>query len=344
MIGNKGTSVGALRLQSDMRQIGAMLMLLGFCAIIQPMGNIVSSVGYNGTNVKTPIQIASLIGSFCLFKIGVLALFIGYSQVVHDQSHKWVTAYAIVFTQTAFIPYITDMTNVGRTARDGEGFIPADYYPSQRDYNLVGAMIILGIISYGFTFVGSISFMQFSLYAYQAGKPEDRPASYYKGRMGFYCGMLVIAGASQFALGAYLTMQYDGGALTNGPIGGAMYLVNFPIISIVVGFVQIMNGLWGLARSVGFLFFFEDDYSYQGSIAFGWILQLSLQIFSQVGYLPGDMAAAAPAVIATLSFGLNLMPAYLDYKARDTPEMISKEYYCDLDTTEEQVEHKMEEA
>lgn len=203
-------------------------------------------------------------------------------------------------------------------------------------------MVILGITSYGFTFVGSIAFMQFSLYAYQVGKPEDRPASYFRGRMGLYCGMLVLAGISQLLLGAELTKKYGGGSLTRGPIGGAMYVVTFPVISIVVGFVQIVNGIWGIARSCGFyIISWEGDYIYQAAICFGWILQLALQIFVQVGYIPGNLLAASPAVTATVSFGLSLMPAYLDYRTRNTPEALEKEHYGEMDVAKDMSSEEM---
>jgi len=50
------------REQSDKRQYGGMLMLLGFCAIIQPMANLVSAFGPDGANVptqQTPVRFLS---------------------------------------------------------------------------------------------------------------------------------------------------------------------------------------------------------------------------------------------------------------------------------------------
>jgi len=96
----------------------------------------------------------------------------------------------LLLTQTAFIPYITDMTIIGQAAKSGSAFIPESYDPTDSEVKFVGAMGIIGVLSYGFSFVGAVAFMQFTLYAYQAGKPEDRPASYYKGM--YWCEPLLL--------------------------------------------------------------------------------------------------------------------------------------------------------
>lgn len=212
-------------------------------------------------------------------------------------------------------------------ARTGEGFIPDAYEPFPSDVRFVGAMGIFGIISYGFTFVGAIAFMQFSLYAFQAGKPEDRPASYYKGRMAFYCSMLLMAGLSQLFLGVYIIKNFGGGELELGTIAVAVYVVNFPGMCVLVGLVQTFHALWGLARTGDVLVFGRDDVSFQIGMLFSWLFQVLFQVVVQVSYSPGgEMAGAAPMITA-LSVGLNLMPAFLDYKRRTVPEPITPEYY-----------------
>ena len=78
------------------------------------------------------------------------------------------------------------------------------YSPSETDVAFVGAMGILGVLCYGICFLGSLAFMAFSIYAYQVGKPGDRSAGYYRGRLAFYSGLLVIVGLAQLMLGAYI--------------------------------------------------------------------------------------------------------------------------------------------
>jgi hypothetical protein len=306
-------------------------MVTGICAIIQPLANIASLIGPNGTSASSGIPLSALFGGLCLVSIGITSVFTGYNQIVHDWGNKHLTGALVILTQTAFITYITDMVDVGKSARTGQAFIPPEYNPTESDVKFVGAMGILGIVAYGFTFVGSISFMQFSLYAYQAGKPQDRDSKYYHGRMGFYTGMLFLAGLTQLMLGSFLASNFGGGgALEHGAIGVKLYVVNFPAISILVGLVQLFNAIWGFARSRGMLLGgsgSSDISLFQVSMFVGWFLQVTLQIITQVSYSMGMAFAPAAPTIFCLSFGLNLMPAFLDYKMRNTPENILPEFY-----------------
>jgi hypothetical protein len=321
-----------MRYQSDMRQIGALLMVTGVLAIVQPLASIASLIGPDGTSASSGIPLSALFAGVCVVSIGFTSVFTGYNQIVHDWGNKHLTGALMILTQTAFIPYFTGMVGVGRAARTGQAFIPADYNPTESQVHFVGAMGILGIMAYGFTFVGSISFFQFSLYAYQSGKPEDRGAKYYHGRMGFYTSMLFLAGLSQLMLGSFVASNFGGGssALEHGAIAVKMYVVNFPAISILVGLVQILNAIWGYARSHGMLTggSFSGDISlFQVSMFVGWFLQVTLQIITQVSYSAGGAFAPAAPTIFCLSFGLNLMPAFLDFKMRNTPETILPEFY-----------------
>jgi hypothetical protein len=47
----------------------------------------------------------------------------------------------------------------------------------------------------------------------------------------------------------------------------------------------------------------------------------------QASYPEGDVGAGLVPTVAAFSFSLNLMPAYLDFKARTVPERITEEYY-----------------
>lgn len=326
-------TVGSVRMQSDMRQIGALMMLTGACALFQPLVGVASTIGPDGSTPTEGIPFSNLMGGLCLITIGILAIAAGYMQTVHNFGHKWFTGFLILFTQTAFIPYVTGITNVSKISKSGVGFIPEAYSPSSTEVRFVGAMGILGIFSYGFAFVGAIAFMQFSLFAYQAGKPQDRPGSYYKGRLLFYCGMLFVAGFSQLLLGAFIISKF-GNDLSMGGIGVSVYPISFPGIAVFVGLLQIINACWGIARSMGIATFGDRDVTYQSSMALGWLLQFVLQILVQVSYPMGDMGAGAAPQITAMSVGLNLMPAFLDWKSRTVPETISAEYYGLEDTSE----------
>jgi hypothetical protein len=228
------TALGQERFKSDKRQLGGMLMLLGTTALVFPLANIATKVGPDGTTASENIPLSSLIASVFVVNMGIVSMVLGYLSLVHDYGNKYLTGSLIAFTQLAWVPFITDLTNVGKTARSGVGFIPAAYDPSEGDVRFVGAMGMLGILGYGAGFLGSLAFIQFALYQYQSGNAQSRPGSYYRGRLSFYCFELFLVGLSQFLLGIYTISSFGKGPL-DFPVGVAMYTVYFPEISIFCG-------------------------------------------------------------------------------------------------------------
>jgi len=187
---------------------------------------------------------------------------------------------------------------------------------------------VMGILTYGFAFVGSGAFMAFSLHAYNTGKPETRSGDYFGPRLRFYSIILAFAGFLQLVLGIFCAKKGGMNVLTEGPITAAFLIVTYPVIAIFVGLIQVINGGCGVARSMGFLANNPAAIAiYPMSLAFQWFCVLSLQVLAQIGYLPGgDMAPAAPMVVA-MSLGLSLMPAYLDHKMRTLPQSFPEDYY-----------------
>lgn len=91
------------RFQSDKRQIGGLLMLLGSCAIIQPAANIVSGFGPEGANAdSSEIGFWGLVGGLCLFINGAFAVVVGYLAAVHDWSNAHLTKLLMITIQVRF--------------------------------------------------------------------------------------------------------------------------------------------------------------------------------------------------------------------------------------------------
>jgi hypothetical protein len=324
---SSAASLGKERFKSDKRQLGGMLMLLGTTALVFPLANIASRVGPDGTTVSEGIPLSSLVASVFVVNMGIVSMVLGYLSLVHDYGNKYLTGSLIAFTQLAWMPFITDLTDVGRTARSGVGFIPEDYDPSEGDVRFVGAMGMMGILGYGTGFLGSLAFIQFALFSYQNGTPQTRPGSYYRGRLGFYSFLLFLVGLSQLLLGIYTVRNFGQGPLENGPIGVAMYLVFFPEISIFCGSLQLLVSIFGFARSVGVADDGPDNHSYQTVALVSWICTVSMQILTQVAYAPGPAAAAMAPSVTMLTLGSNVLPAFLDFKMRTTPDEFPTDYY-----------------
>jgi hypothetical protein len=199
----------------------------------------------------------------------------------------------------------------------------------------------LGIASYGFAFFGQIGFMQFSLYTFYNAIPEDRNSGYFAGRLSFYSLVLCVAGISQLMLGSYLLTNFDmdDGKLPGGFIQVGVYTIHYPSMAMIVGGLQVINGLWGFARSLDVAHGGPDDILFAWSMAFQWVVMLCVQIIVQIGFLPGNTLAAAAPMVAAMSFSLNMMPPYLDYKMRNTLADIPIDYYGCSDEYERERGH-----
>lgn len=328
----------AYRFQSDARQFGGLLMIMSFCCVIMPLGNIASAIGPNGAMSTDPSEIPfwGTVAGICVFVFGVVGVLAGYMAAIHDYSHRYINIFLMVIIQTAWIGYITDMVAVSKASTapaEENGFIPLEYEPTNTDVRFVGAMGVLGIMVYGFSFVGSMAFMVWSIHSYTINTPGDRCGSYFKGRLRTYALVLTIAGLVQFLLGCWCQARFDIFTPVIGPVGVAFLVVTFPWIAILVGLVQLFNGVWGMARSFGVGLVESSSTNpvpvYQLSLAFQWILVMVLQILIQIAYLPGGNLAGVAPFLASFSLGLTLMPAYLDHKTNTLPETLPHDYYGD---------------
>jgi hypothetical protein len=341
-------SIGALRYESHLRELAALALLMAVVLIIQPLPDVVGLVGED-TTTDSGVTLWLLIGSLILVAEGVVAGFVAYHSLVHnghkDSFMKNLLLILLVGVQFSYIPYIATMVDIGKKARRDDiymnTFIPMEYDPSKKDVHLVASMGILAVLTYAFSLVGAMAFFLFAMHAFISGTPELRPATYFRGRHLFYSFVLALAGFTQLLLGSYIQKNFveDGGKLEYGPIGVAVYVVIFPAMNIVVGIIQLMMGMWGMLRAHGLSMFMlgsEDEGCkyFQWAMFFSWFLQFALQVLTQIGYLPGTTLSQAAPQVFCLSFGLNLMPAYLDYKMRSLPEVIDKAEYYGLEGEE----------
>jgi hypothetical protein len=359
-------AVGNERFRSERRQIGGLMLLLGTCVAFQPLANIASLIGTDDDDeaASTPLERASLAAGFCQVAFGGMSMMVGYLSLVHTYGNANLSAFLILLTQMAWVPFITNIVTVGKDAFGTlptdfvisnssttittitttiifeeefvvNPFIPSIYLPNERDVHFFGAMGILGYIAYGVAFFGSLAFTEFTLYAFDMNNPMARNAEYYRGRLLFYTLLLVLAGMSQLLLGAYSLTEYGNGPL-EPPLVVAMYTISFPEISITLGILQMLVGYFGLARYLGSVPVGPKDHEYQVMLLVHFILMIGLQYLTQIGYAPDDQGAATGTGTGTiislvlLSVGLNMLPAFLDYKMRTMPQqpvVVTKEYF-----------------
>jgi len=266
----------------------------------------------------------------CVAFFGAIGIVTVYFALVVDQGHPLVTAILIGAIQLAWIPYITGMTGTGRTAvkfgeTGAQGFLPFDDV-SQGDVSFSAAMGILSILGHGLAYIGSLSFMAFSLFAYQVGSMTDRSSTYFKSRMPLYNFALLIEGFVQLSMGAYIIANFESGPLS-APVTIPMYTIFWPQLSIFVGLVQLITGMYGMVRSFSISPTCPKDYSFQAMCMFTWVCMITIQLTVQISWAPGgEMAANLPS-LACVTFPLTFMPAFLDHMARNTPDKIDGNYY-----------------
>jgi len=93
---------GQLRLLADKRQITGILLIAGFCAIIQPLAGIANAIGPDGTTVtfgENKVGFFALLGGLCLVACGVVSVTTAYLAHVMNFESMALTIVAIVFVQ-----------------------------------------------------------------------------------------------------------------------------------------------------------------------------------------------------------------------------------------------------
>lgn len=339
--------IGRIRFDKEKQEIAIFLILMGLPEVIQPLTHIASLI--NGEEdeegdfftVTEGLLFSALFGYICCVLTGLGAMFVGIAEYFQGFGSKNISIAVSIFMQSAYILTVSSCMRVTRVASEGSSFVVGSL-DSEPNTKLLAAMGVLAIISYWFGMLGSISFLLFSLAKFQEGKPEERDGNYYRGRLAFYSCILLLGGVSQLVVGIHLERTYElnGGPLPNDAfVKVAMYVVTYPSIAIAVGCTQILNGFWGILRQCGVLQA-ADGGAFVTSIWVGWLIQLCLQIVVQPSVLPGGTAAAVPPTVTAFAFGMNFMPAYLDYKANSLPATLDRSFYG----LEEIVDDEMEEV
>ena len=321
----------------EKRQLGGFLAFFGFATLIFPMANTVTNMKsvtdmmleYDSADDTSDLDLTAFfefLGGIALLVIGFFAVSTGFCQAMLGSGEKLYTGLLIVLVQLAWIPYVTDLQMLVRMALDASDedvFIGTSledddgYILTKTDTQFIASMGFLGVLGYGLGMVGSMAFMAFALYAFQSGKPEARPGSYYRGRLVFYCFFLALCGLSQMLLGTYIYTGIDVSpfsmVLLDYPIEISMYSVAYPEIAVYVGCVQIVIALFGMVRARGFI---KNNSLFQMACFWNWLVILSLTICTQLYFNQDASIMGTPASRVCLMMGINLFPAYLDYKMR----------------------------
>jgi len=323
------TTLGEKRYESDTRQLGGLLLTFGALITMNSLTGIAGIVAGPDSTPQSGKALYDLIATLCLSLVGIMGVLMGFVALVHDDGSKMWSLSSCFLTQLAWLPFMGNLVGVGMAAGQEGSFIDSVLYnPTTGDVKFVGAMGILSILAYASAFVGSLSFAQFGLYAYQSGGATTKyVAAYYRGRLGYYSAVVWVAGFAQLTLGSFVLAKFGNGPLPM-PIGAGPIVVTFPELSIFVGVLQLIVGMLGLARRMGWICDSHVPTKMFGYLCLTlWLSMLTMQIMVQVGYPAGpEMVPMAPT-LGCLYFALPLMPAYLDYKTNTVPEELDEDYF-----------------
>ncbi|KAL3936512.1 MAG: hypothetical protein SGBAC_008182 [Bacillariaceae sp.] len=341
-------SVGSARLISDRRQLAGIMLLLGVCAAIEPLVDISLFVGKEGFKDGTPMVIASFTAALVQVVFGCLAAAVGFFHLVLDCRSPALSGALIAVVQGAWAPFVVRLyklveqtirpyeiqtfsavSGVGTPAKEeyvSNPFIADEYVPTVRDVRIVGSTGIVGELSYLFAFYGALAFCAFAIDAFDRSKPTARDGKFYRGRHLLYSFVLALAGLSQLLLGAYILFGFGSGPLQHA-ITVAMYTVYYPEMTIAMGTLQMVIGYFGIARHLDIVPAGADNHQFQAVILFQWISMLAVQYLTQISLsFEDDYPTGLPEMVL-ISVGLNVFPAFLDYKMRTTPFNIPPSYY-----------------
>jgi hypothetical protein len=91
--------VGGQRFLADKRQFAGLLFGLGIASMFQPLANVATAIGPNGSTVTSGILFSTLFGGLSVVFLGLVATIVGYLQLVHDWGNKYLTGFAAFTVQ-----------------------------------------------------------------------------------------------------------------------------------------------------------------------------------------------------------------------------------------------------
>jgi hypothetical protein len=306
---------------TDKRGSAGALLAISITVAYFPLARLAPLINRgDGNTADSNTELALLIGNLCAVTMGIMGMTIGGMSLVHDYSTPFLTSAFLIFEQTALIPWLSDIVNIGQIAADGAGFIPPMYNPTSADFWFVGAMGMIGAATFCLFLFGGLAFLGITLHSFQLGKPHN--GAYYRTRLVIYSLDLAIAGLAQLALGSYIIVNFGSGPLPQA-IGVAMFVVHFPEIAVFVGLIFFLNGCYGMYRGIAGV----DDHFFSYTMWFQYLCALVLMTLVQTSYAPGGAFAQAAPTIANLIFGVHLVPIYMDYMGRSVPDDDVLGYY-----------------
>ena len=327
-------SLGKLHSKSMLRQLGGLMFVLGIGSAFSTMALIATIVdGMAGEEQIEGFLLPIFVGNLLQLGCGLTSMACGFVALVFapfpsQKFHKFVK-FTTAIVNLGPIAVVITLLRICQGASDPpefNQFIPYEMNPTQSDIRFCAAMGALVLISVCCSLIGGLTVLGLHMCAIMGGQPHSRHKAYHRIRLVYYCLLVLVGGFSQTLLGIYLWIQFGFGPYPD-PVHVPTYTVHFPLVSILVGVVQLAMGFFGIFYKPKGKYNQKDDNRFLHVITLTWIVTTILQVVFQPSYGDNVEYNAEPATVAAVYLGFFTMPAFLDYLVRNTPIQPNPEYY-----------------
>jgi hypothetical protein len=328
-------ALGIERRKSDMRQLGALLVILGMGAAYSALAFLSILVdGMTGVRHVEEFRLPALVATVVQTSIGMTAMVIGFVTLIATpltkRAHVWAKILVAVVNigPVSFIITVVKLIQGASQPPEENDFIPLILSPTQTDIRFAVAMGILALVSVCATLIGGLTVVGLSLCAYLGGQQVDKHQGYYIVRFAYYNLLVFIGGISQLMLGMYLWVRFGCGPYEE-PVHVTTYTIFFPWMTCFVGAAQTSMGIYGWSRALRWSNTRDkDDHRFMYTTLSTWIVTMIFQIIVQPSYGDGTSYDAEGATYAAVYIGFFVMPAWLDHMVRHTPPRIDPSHFA----------------
>jgi hypothetical protein len=338
--------LAAERLRSEIQVLGGLMVALGIGAALSTMALISSLLeGMSGMAQVDGFLLPVLVGNFLQLVCGMTAMGTGLwammevsaTSLLKNNSHGGATRFhrsaqiAVGIINLGPITFIITLVRLIQGADEPpelQPFIPMSLNPIQADIRMCVAMGVLVLISVCGAIIGGLTVLGLHLCADLGGQPHSRHRAYHIIRAAYYNILVILGALAQLVLGGYLWGRFGFGPYDE-PVHVATFTIHFPVVAVVVGTLQLMMGVLGFCRSVGWRpIGDESDKFFTATTGCVWISSIFLQVVFQPAYSSDPFEYNAEgSTVAGVYVGFFIMPMYLDYLIRTTPQQPRPEYY-----------------
>lgn len=327
--------LGMERRKSEMRTLGGLLLILGSGAAHSALAlTAVVIEGMGGRDQVKGFNLPILVGSVLQCSSGMSAMTVGLYTILAAPLTKTAHTLAkilLVIGNLAPVTIIFSIVRIIMGARQDPSagiFIPAAMEPTRNDNYFVAFCGIIALVAVCVTLLGGLTLLTSNLCAFIGDQCMTRNRLSYMLRYGYFCFLVTLGGWSQLLLGFFCWSRFGSGPYADA-VHVTVYTIFLPQLTCITGFVQTAVGFFGMLRVFGWSHIGgAEDRRFEFASLVSWLITMLFQIVVQPSYARGDAYDAEGATFASVYLGFFIIPVWLDYRVRVTPNKVWPEHYA----------------